>query len=145
MTDFPGSTIFDALRRRTGVSVIARSTAGQFHNADAAVFYDAPRPDLRLSPSCAAIEAVPGALEGLSCSLAVSGLLLRLAGERQRSLIPGYPAEKLLAAALDAGTLTPEEILLQDVRIAENNGAFGGTLDKEASIYYNECSYTIDN
>lgn len=144
-TDSPGNPIFEELRRRTGISVVVGPTAGQLRHVDAAVFFDPPHREIRLPPSCVAVEAAPGAVRGISGPKIVSRVSLGLTGKKAPGLIPGYPAEKLLAAALDAGTLTPGEIQLREVAVAENGGAPIGPLDKNTSIYYNECSYTTDN
>ncbi|SHH63873.1 hypothetical protein SAMN02745823_00578 [Sporobacter termitidis DSM 10068] len=108
---------FDALRRRTGVSVIEQPTDRQLSRADVAVIFGPQKRLVVLPPECVALGVGAGALEGVLFGRAVSELTLGLTDERESELPSGFPRDVLFSAALNAGTLQPEDIVIQDVRL----------------------------
>ena len=108
-----------ALRRATGVSVIERPSARQLEAACVAVFYDAPPNGSVLPVGCVAIEARPGALRGVDFPRRVAGMALALSDGHETALPRGFPMAPLLASALDAGTIRPENISIRELSISE--------------------------
>jgi hypothetical protein len=136
------SPALEALRRRTGVSVIEHPSTRQLTLAGVAVLYDAPPSGVNLPAGCVAVEARAGALDGSLVGRRVIGLSLGLPAGGEAGLPSGFPREPIFASVLSAGTLRPEDISILDITVSES---LGRTLDKNSSIYYNECSYTTDN
>jgi hypothetical protein len=118
-TESGGGREFEALRRRTGISVIERPTPRQLMNADVAVVFGPLRRSVLLPAKCIAFGIGDNALSGVDCGRVVSGLRLELAAGREERLPEIFSRDVLISAALCAGTLKADDIVLRDVLLAE--------------------------
>lgn len=108
----------EELCRRTGVSVIRQPSARQLMNADVAVAYGPLSRTVVLPAKCVAYGVGDGALGGVVYERCVSGLSWALAGGLDDMLPGRFPRDTLLSAALCAGTVRAEDILIKDIFLA---------------------------
>jgi hypothetical protein len=111
--------LFNALGRRLGISVIGQPTAQQLSKADVAVFFDPPARPVILPEKCVAIPACAAALQGVVCRKAVDGLTIELGDDVLSAIPDGFAQEPLIAAALEAGTLRRQDVLVRDLKIRD--------------------------
>ncbi len=117
--DSDSSRLLGSLSRRLGISVIGQPTIQQLSKADVAVFYSPPRSAVVLPEKCIAIPVSDTYLDDVIYSKAVTGVTFELNSRRALSIPDGFPHEPLFAAAIDAGTLRREDVLLKDIKITD--------------------------
>lgn len=125
MTKTGGESALEALCSRTGISVIRQPSAVQLMNADVAVAYAPPGRRVVLPAKCIAFSVNDGALSGVVYERCVSGLSWALAGGLDDKLPGLFPRDALLSAALCAGTVRADDIIIRDVFLARR-ALYGG-------------------
>lgn len=111
--------LFANLGKRLGISVIGQPTEKQLSKADVAVFFSPPRVPTVLPEKCIAIPVNNRALDGVVYSKFVSEVKLALGNAKALDIPDGFAHEPLYAAAIDAGTLHREDVLLREVKIMD--------------------------
>jgi len=107
-----GAETCRALGRQFGISVVTNPPAGQLHDADAAVFFSAPRNGAVLSENTVAIPSAPAALGGVTYHTAVRGVQIELAGGMAGMIPEGFAPVPLVSAALESLALGREAVRL---------------------------------
>jgi hypothetical protein len=117
-----GSALLKTISRKYGVSVISAPSPAQLFDADVAVSFTPPLRQIQLSGACIAIPVGSMALENIDCRRYVADCTVGLKEQREAELpeLAGrFPVNALIAAALDAGVLRTEDLIIRTFRIME--------------------------
>jgi len=111
--------LYHDLIRGLGISVIGQPTERQLAKADVAVFFSPPVRQTVLPEKCVAIPVCPAALDGVVCRRAVAGMAVELTNGKAPHIPGGFPSMPLIAAAIDAGSLSREEVLVRTLEFKD--------------------------
>lgn len=111
--------LYHGLCRGLGISVIGQPTEKQLSRADVAVFFSPPVRQTVLPEKCVAIPVRPSALDGVVCRKAVAGMTVELATGEAPNIPDGFPLMPLIAAAVDAGSLRREDVLVRTLEFKD--------------------------
>ncbi|NMA24104.1 MAG: hypothetical protein GX936_00390 [Clostridiales bacterium] len=111
--------LYHELCRGLGISVIGHPTDKQLAKADVAVFFSPPARRTVLPEKCVAIPVYPAALDGVVCRRAVAGMAVEPAAGEAPNTPDGFRLMPLIAAAIDAGSLRREDVIVRTLEFRD--------------------------
>ena len=117
VTAVGADALFDDIRRKAGVSVITDPSPIQLKKADVALIFDTIPGDGVLPETCVAIPVGRTMPEDLRCRTIATKLTYRVKNANGAEVPEGFPADRLIACALEAGTLRTEDIRVESAGI----------------------------
>jgi len=138
MADLGGGARYsDGLLFEFGLSVIQNPSPERLRDARAALLYAEPDRPIALSPECVALAPRREWLEKVACGAYVSELDVGVKRGKWPLLPESFPPEPLIAAALEAGTLRPEDVTVIRARLCPlrpSGGEAGPVLTNAGSV-----------
>ena len=114
-----GAAVCRNLRRDCGVSIIEKPSQKQLAAADVALFFSQPVRKVKLPDKCVAAAVTNKMLQSVELRRYVSAIDIEIYPKEEKPLPAEYSREILTSAAVSAGVLRGNNLILRNIKIDE--------------------------
>jgi hypothetical protein len=122
VTESDGRALYGAISKKQGVSVISAPSPRQLLEADVAVVFNPPPEHMLLSDTCVVLPVGSTVPKNIYCRRFASEISFGIKDAESMEyaeLTERFPLNALIAAALEAGVLRVDDVLVRSVHIQE--------------------------